>query len=242
MNSKTILGAVILATTVGLSITAAPRAEACGGAVWRDTVQRKAKPAPAVLVAKAEKEFDEGKRDAALKVALEAFPRLEKGEGATPVEARALRLAALATIRSGGNESVVGAKAPVSYMDYDYGKEVNIPARLTAAKSDDDRQARMAWAVKTLRTLHEKNATNVTYEGDLGEALAAMPGNEDEAFGILNKLAEKELLGSPEAYAALSRMRFQQGLVKASIEALQRCRMMSTTPASCGPDVSGTAS
>jgi predicted Zn-dependent protease len=239
--STVICGALLAATSV--MIVDASSAEACGGAVWRENVQRTVKPAPPILVAKAEKAFDEGKTEVALKTALEAYPQLAKATPSKdPIANRAIRLAALASVRSGGAQSVVGAKGPVSYVDYDYGKEVNIGAKLLPAKSDEERASRMVSALKALRALHDQSPDNVTMEGDLGEALAAVPGNEEEALEVLSKLADKDLLGSPQAYSALARLRFQQGLVKKSVEAMQRCNAMAGGADICGPAIPGTAS
>lgn len=213
-------------------------AEACGGEMFRESIQRSPKPLPPALVAKAEKSLDEGKGDAALKSALQAYPTLAKASpGKDNMMNRALRLAAMATIRSGGEQSVMGAKAPVSYIDYDYGREVNVPAKLSAPKNQEERAARLEWAIKTLRSLHEQNPSNVTVEGDLGEALATVPEHEDEALTKLSSLADKDLLGSPQAYSALAKLRFRAGLTKKSVEALQRCNAMSAKPGTCGPQL-----
>jgi hypothetical protein len=210
-------------------------AQACGGEIFRESIQRKAKPTPAALVAKAEKSMEDGKTEAALKTALEAFPKLEKAvAGKNAIENRALRLAAVAAVRSAGAVSVVGAKAAVSYYDYDYGQDVNVPAKLAAAKTDADKTARLEWAIKALRSVQTQSPDNPTVAGELGEALAATPGYEDEALAMLSGLSDKDLLGSPEAYAALARLRFSQGLTKKSAEAVSRCNAMTSKPAVCG--------
>lgn len=233
------LGWIMLASVAALApLAMAGDAEACGGEMFRESIQRSPKPLPPALVAKAEKSLDNGKSDEALKSALQAYPTLAKANpGKDAMMNRALRLAAMATIRSGGEQSVLGAKAPVSYIDYDYGKEVNVPAKLSAPKNQEDRAARLEWAIKTLRSLHEQNPTNVTVEGDLGEALASVPEHEDEALSKLSSLADKDLLGSPQAYGALARLRFRAGLTKKSVEALQRCNAMSAKPGTCGPQL-----
>jgi hypothetical protein len=232
------LGWMVVAAAVIAPFTAASRAEACGGAIWSENSQRQARPTPAALVAKAEKLLDEGKPALALASILEAYPKLEQGvRGNDPVATRALRISAVATVRSQGALSIVGAKAPVAYYDYDYGRDVNVPAKVVAAKTDVERAARMQWSIATLRALHTQNAGNTAVSGELGEALGAVSGNEEEALSMLTALSDQDLLGSPQAYATLARLRFQQGLTKKTAEALARCQAMTTTPAICGPRI-----
>jgi hypothetical protein len=235
------LGWIVALAAALAPLASVADAEACGGAIWRESIQRpKAKPTPAALVAKAEKHMEDGKGDLAVKTVLEAYPKLEKAQaGKDAMANRALRLAAIAAVRSNGTQSVVGAKAPSNYFDYDYGQEVNVPAKLAAVKTDEDRTQRLEWSVKVLRSLHEANPDNTTIAGEFGEALAATPGHEAEALSVLSQLSDKDLLGSPEAYAALARLRFQQGLTKKSAEALQRCHAMTNKPAVCGPQLPG---
>jgi hypothetical protein len=228
------LGWIALAALVVSPLAVVSDAEACGGAIFRES-RPTPKPSPATLVAKAEKQAEEGKTDAALKTALDAFPKLEKAvAGKNAIENRALRLAAISAVRSGGELSVVGAKAGASYYDYDYGRDVNVPAKLAAVKTDADKLARKEWAIKALRSVATQLPDNPSVKGELGEALAAVPGNEEEALTVLSELAEKDLLGTPEAYAALARLRFEQGLTKKSAEAVSRCNAMTNKPAVCG--------
>ncbi|NOU33447.1 MAG: hypothetical protein HOO96_36590 [Polyangiaceae bacterium] len=233
------LGWLVIAAAVVAPLASVADAEACGGAIWRESNERpKAKPTPAALVAKAEKSMEDGKGDVAVKTVLEAYPKLEKAAaGKDAMANRALRLAAVAAVRSNGDQSVVGAKAPVSYFDYDYGQDVNVPAKLQAPKTAEDRTARLEWSIKALRSLHEQSPNNPTITGELGEALAATPGHETEALELLSQLSDKDLLGTPQAYSALARLRFQQGLTKKSAEALQRCNAMTNKPAVCGPQL-----
>lgn len=228
------LGLLALAALALAPLAVVSDAEACGGEIFREA-RPTPKPSPAMLMSKAEKQVEAGKTDAALKLALEAFPKLEKATaGKNAIENRALRMAAVAAVRSGGELSVVGAKGGSSYYDYDYGRDVTVPAKLTIAKTEEEKSVRMAWAVKALRSVAEKMPDNPSVKGELGEALASVPGNEEEALTILSELSDKDLLGTPEAYAALARLRFAQGLTKKSAEALNRCNAMTNKPAVCG--------
>jgi hypothetical protein len=67
--------------------------------------------------------------------------------------------------------------------------------------------ASVNWSVGVLRALNAQHDNNPSYQTDLGEALAKHPRGRDEALMILNHLADKDLLTSAQAYAALARMK-----------------------------------
>lgn len=226
--------ALLAMSLVPLALAATPApADACGGAIFQERFIAP-KPTPPQLVAKGEKQLEEGSAQLALRQAKEAYTDLHKSTaGKDAIKNRALRLAAIATVRSGGELSVAPAQTASSKDAW--GDTV------TRAKPIDQstsaKQERLEWAIGTLRALSTNSPDNPSVEADLGEALSSVAGHEGEAFERLSKLADKDLLGSPTAYAVLARLRAQQGLTKKSIEAVQRCREMTRTPAVCGPDV-----
>jgi len=98
-------------------------------------------------------------------------------------------------------------------------------------------EARIVWAVETLAMLARKDADPAVLS-DLGEALALLPDQRDVALYILDTLAERDLVASPEAYAALSRLRGRAGRWDEAAFAFQRCRVMAVRPEStCGREL-----
>ena len=68
---------------------------------------------------------------------------------------------------------------------------------------------------------------------DLAEALAKVDSHKAEARGILEKLAKKDLIASPEGYAVLADLRQKAGDAKGQKLALQRCAAMATSQNVC---------
>lgn len=225
MPKKQLVWAALVAASVVSPLLVSGNADACGGAIFQGSFQRPtriirpgqaptSKPAPARLIAQAEKAFDEGRMADALRTAIEAYPNIATANPSNDVMMnRALRLAAVVTARSGGARSPSEARTP------------------------EQRAGRVEWAIRALRGLYQRNPSNVTLEGDLGEALAMVPEHEEEAHRRLSSLADRDLLGSAHAYSALARLHFSAGLTKKSVQALQRCSAIATKPATCGPQL-----
>jgi hypothetical protein len=189
------------------AFTGAPgTASACGTAVYREI------DSSAQLVAQAETALSEGKLGKAAAKAVQAYPALKIIKpGQVPLADRALRIIALANVRRDGNLSVAGFKG----------------------ESAADRAANLEWSIDALRGLNAKRANNPSYQTDLGEALAKVPAHHAEALKILGELATKDLLTSAEGYAALARLRAENGDNTARDEAVKRCEAMSKTPRLC---------
>ena len=64
----------------------------------------------------------------------------------------------------------------------------------------------VAWKLKT-----SARPNDPTVQADLGEALSKTEGGRAEGLKILQGLAQKDLMGSPHAYAALAKLRSQSG-------------------------------
>jgi hypothetical protein len=200
-----------------VAVAAAPgQATACGTAVYREIDDN------AALVAQAETALSQGKHAQAAIKAVKAFPALKIVKpGTLPLADRALRILALASVRSDGGITVGTMKGG------------------TAA----DRAANLEWSIDTLRTLSAKRGNNPSYQTDLGEALAKVPAHHDEARKILGELAEKDLLTSAEGYAALAHLRAEKGDAAAREAAVKRCEAMTKTPKICEtPAAAGAAS
>ncbi len=190
-----------------VAMAAAPgAASACGTAVYREIDSN------SQLVAQAEQALSDGKLNKAAAKAVQAFPALKIVKpGSVPLADRALRILALASVRSDGGLNLGGFKGNTA----------------------GDRAANLEWSVATLRGLNAKRANNPSYQTDLGEALSKLPGGQEEAKKILGELAAKDLLTSAEGYAALARLRAESGDAAARDEAVKRCEAMSKTPRVC---------
>jgi hypothetical protein len=104
-------------------------------------------------------------------------------------------------------------------------------ASMRAEGTTEHAYASLNWSVQVLRALDARHDNNPSYHTDLGEALAKHPRGRDEALMILNHLAEKDLLTSAEAYAALARMKAEGGDKEGRDALVKRCESMTKTPA-----------
>jgi hypothetical protein len=85
----------------------------------------------------------------------------------------------------------------------------------------------LRWAVQTLRDIDKVRNNDPAVQADLGEALSNTDKGKTEAFAILSKLAEKDLMGSPYAYVALAKLRQEKGDTAGAQAAMTKCKEMS---------------
>ncbi len=169
---------------------------------------------PAAEVAKSDTMLETGGNNSGVLATLsKPFPALR---GATPsakepLQNHALRNAALAVGRSNGAITGLRFKA-------------------------DESAANMSWAVSTMRGLLALRPTDASLEADLAEVLARTSAGKEEGFKKLSTLAEKDLIGSPQALGQLSRLRKEKGDLPGAKEAFEKCRSMTTPEQSqvCG--------
>jgi hypothetical protein len=198
-----------------LALTYASDASACGMSIRMDPTPQK--PTPVQEIARAEKALEGGQNLVAAKAVLGNFPRVRVATaGANPLETRALRVFALAVVRSNGtvNEKTAG----VGTQGTEWTPSANIE-----------------WAVQSLREIDAKRPNDPTVQADLGEALSKLPHGQGEALTILQGLAQKDLMGSPHAYAALAKLRSDKGDSAGAEAAIKRCEEMSKSPGVCKP-------
>jgi hypothetical protein len=180
-------------------------------------------------VASAEQALRDGRMVAAAGSVVRMMPEIRTtGFGRDPLIHRAMRILALATARFDGSVP--------------FQKEV--PFELLGSwrgKSGDDRSANLEWSIATLRRLNEHRANDPALQTDLGEALAKVDAHRDEALKLLGGLAEKDLVSSPEGYAALARLRAQTGDTAGRDAAAKRCAAMAQNASICGAVSSGGA-
>ncbi|MBX3205471.1 MAG: hypothetical protein KF764_10405 [Labilithrix sp.] len=210
------LVAVALALVpAALAVTYSTDASACGMSIRMDPTPQKATPVQEI--ARAEKALESGQSLAAAKAVLGQFPKVRVATaGANPLETRALRVFALAVVRSNGavNEKTAG---------------------FMKGAEDWTRTANLEWAVQSIREIDAKRPNDPTVQADLGEALSKLPHGQKESMTILQGLAQKDLMGSPHAYAALAKLRSEQGDDAGAQAAIKRCEEMSKSPGVCKP-------
>jgi hypothetical protein len=212
---KTLRTAVIaFAAAACCLVTAAPDALACGSAIRLDPTPQR--PTPVMEIARAEKALDGGSPVAASQAVLATFPRIRNATvGHNPLETRAIRVFALSLVRSEGTADEKRAHVPTV--------------------GEWTPKSNVAWAVQALREIDQSRPNDPAVQADLGEALAKTSTGQAEALRILQGLAQKDLMGSPHAYAALAKLRSEKGDLAGAEAALKRCTEMSKSPGICKP-------
>lgn len=213
MKSRPAFALLAAALTVA-SLAAPTPARACGMSVnlaqpMRPRKEVKPPPSPILEVAAAERALDQNQPLTAATKVLAMFPGVRALEGGRrPLETRALRVFALAVVRADGN----------------------LPG---AVGQGWTRAANLEWAVQSLKEIDASRPNEPSLQADLGEAMAHLPHLRGQALTMLDKLAQKDLMGSPQAYAALSRLRAERGDATGAAVAMKRCEGMAATPSVC---------
>lgn len=191
-----------------VGIASAPSAaSACGTEVFSQVDQS------AAQISRAEKALSEGQATKSAVGVVQAFPTIMKTKvGASPITDRALRIVALASVRSEGALSV--------------GKAIQ---GVTA----EDKEKNLLFAIDTLRGLDKRRNNNPSFQTDLAEALSKLPRFKGEALQILEQLAKKDLIASAQGYATLAQLRANTGDQAGRDGALKRCEGMTKTPKMC---------
>jgi hypothetical protein len=211
--------ALVMAAGLFASIgVASTPAVACGGE-WAPEVEIDHRIQG---VAFAEKQFDDGHALSAAATVIRVMPHVGTlNPHRSKLVERAQRILAVAIARGEGELSVA-KEVP----DYAQGKWLG--------KTADHRQANLGWAVETLRQVSKIKKDDTTVKTDLAEALAKVPAHQAEARQMLEDLAKRDLVSTPEAYAALAKLRSLAGDAKGQKLALERCAKMAKSIAVCG--------
>jgi predicted Zn-dependent protease len=177
-------------------------------------------------VARAEKDLEQGNYRAAAGAIIRMMPHVKslKAKKSSDIVARAQRVLAVATVRSGGQLDV-GREVPKFIQDTWLGD------------SKDDRRANLNFAVSTLTRVSELKKDDPAVQTELAEAMAQLDDRKGEAKALLEKLAKKDLIASPEGYAALAELRQKNGDQQGSLQAMKRCQQMSNGSTICGSGV-----
>jgi predicted Zn-dependent protease len=201
--------------TIAAGMAQALPAEACGDFYTEERPPPKPKPKPTAeeSIAIAEPAMLKEQPGVAAGALSEGFPDLKKtGMDAPRQKLKALRTMAVALARVDGALSTPGP----------------FYAATAAARA-----ANLDWSIATLRKLNEARPNDPVLQAELGEALAHVPAQHEEALRVLSALADKDVMGSAHAYAQLARLRASKGDLAGSREAARRCQAMATSPALC---------
>lgn len=223
MSTKTL--SVVRNVFLALGVTAAlgvaavsSDAQACGGA-WVPEVEIDYRIAG---MAMAEKSLEQGEYVAVAGSVLRMIPHIVTSKpGRDPIMGRALRALAVSTVRMDGALSKIDKELPYEMIGSWVGKKA------------EDRSANLEWSVQALRALNEQKKNDPALQTELGEAMSKVPAHQEEALKLLGGLAEKDLVASPEGYAALARLRNGSGDKSGSEQALKRCAAMAKSDSLC---------
>jgi len=164
-------------------------------------------------LANAEKALRDGKVAASAQSIVRMFPEIRTiNPGKDGMLGRAQRTLAIALVRTDGA------------IDLD---------PTWRAKTPEQRAQNIAWAVSSLERLRTQRKNDPAVDTDLGEALAKVDGRQEEARGILQSLADRDLMATPQGYAALGRLQHQAGNTAARDAAVQRCTAMAKDAEVC---------
>ncbi|WP_437830795.1 hypothetical protein [Sorangium sp. So ce1153] len=193
-------------------------AAACGGVEIMPAIDHRV-----MGVAQAEQALRDGRITAAAGSVIRMFPEIRRiSYDKDPLLNRAFRVLAVATARGDGALQVA-AEVPRELLETWGGASV------------DERRGNLDWSIRALRRLNEQRKDDPALQTDLGEALARSTEHRGEALKLLGDLAEKDLLASPEGYAALAQLRALAGDSAGHDAAASRCEAMAKSAALCRP-------
>jgi hypothetical protein len=219
MNKGFIFRMFVVVGAAACALAAPGRASACGGGDWEFVPAVDYRPKGLDV---SEKEIQEGKIHTAAARVIRMFPELRKAKlGVDPKIDRAYRILALASARSSGSLAV-DREVPRYIQDTWLGKTAS------------EQRANLDWSVATLRDLNAKKKDDPSLQSELGEALVKAGGHDAEALALLGKLADKDLLASPEAYGALAEARGRSGDSAGREVAIKKCEAMAKSKDACG--------
>jgi hypothetical protein len=216
LKKKHRIWAAALCACVGTAVLTDP-AQACGGE-WYPVMQVD----PRIHgVARAESALSSGKASIAAASVIRMMPHIKSLKAkAGSLVGRAERVLALALARFDGSLPL----------------EREVPREVVGSWLGDkpgQAQQNLAWSIAVLRRQADAKSDDVSLKTDLAEALARSPEHRAEARVILEELAGRDLVASPEGYATLAALRSASGDQNGQKLALQRCEAMAKSQAAC---------
>lgn len=211
MLSRRFVVSILALSAASFALSVGSHAVACGGE-WYPVIRVD----PRIHgVARAEKALNEGRTATAGASVVRMIPHIRSLDGTkTPLIARAERVLALAIVRNEGGLP----------------SEHEIPREVQATwlgKNAEERAANLSWAVSVLERQSDKKQDDPALLTDLGEAMAEVDGQRDAAREILEKLAKRDLVATPEGYRSLAELRRRAGDAQGETAALERCKALS---------------
>jgi predicted Zn-dependent protease len=209
MSSRLMVYSLALASAMFVTGSGSD-AKACGGE-WYPIIRID----PRIHgVAQAEKALNSGRLAEAGASVVRMIPHIKTLNGSkTPLIARAERVLALSLSRGEGalsNELAIPREVQDTWL----------------GKNAEDRSANLTWAVSVLKRQSDKKQDDPALLTDLGEAMARLEAERPKARAILEQLAAKDLVATPEGYRALAELRRLAGDSKGEHVALERCRAL----------------
>lgn len=218
-TNKFIRTTLAAAFALGVGFSAMPDAEACGGGWWPEEELIDHRVAG---VAQAEKDLEAGKYDAAAGAVLRMIPHIQGYtvvKTSDPIIHRAMRVLAVATARKDGK--------------LDIADEVPEQLQGWAGAESGEAEANVLAAVSLMKVVAEVKENDAVVESELGEAMAKVDAHRAEGKAMLETLADKDLLSSPEAYKTLAALRKADGDAQGEAAALESCQKMAADAAIC---------
>jgi hypothetical protein len=172
-------------------------------------------------VAQAEKALQSGKHLSAAASVLRMMPHIKTLKPKpSSLAGRAERVLAVALSRAGGALSV----------------QSEVPREVLGAWAgvkEGEATSNVRWSVEVLERQSESKVDDMALKTDLAEAMARVPEQRQRARTILEDLAKRDLIASPEGYAALAMLRSQSGDADGQKVALKRCEAMAKNQDAC---------
>jgi predicted Zn-dependent protease len=174
-------------------------------------------------IAQAEKDLANGNYHAAAGAVIRMIPHIKNYKSAQgdAIINRSMRVLAVAMARTNGDLTKISKE---------------LPDELHAAflgANESARKANVEWAVLSLKALREKKKDDATLASELGEAMAQLPEQKSGAKELLDDLAKRDVLTTPEGYRALAVLRAEANDEGGRSEALNRCKNMAKDASIC---------
>lgn len=224
ITTRTLFAAIAALSATG---TVVSNASACGGE-WYPYVEIEQIDYRPMVVGQAEKRIENGELQIAAGMIIRSMPHIKTLDpNKAKIVARAQRVLAVATIRNDG-VLPIGDELPKRIQDTWLGSTA------------EDQRSNIEWAVASLEKIAEAKKDDPSLQTELAEGLAKL-GDTQRARTTLEGLAQKDLIASPEGWAALAKLRGTAGDAAGRQAAMNRCTAMAKQPEMCVAAQTGNA-
>jgi predicted Zn-dependent protease len=224
ITTRTLFAAIAALSATG---TVVSNASACGGE-WYPYVEIEQIDYRPMVVGQAEKKIENGELQIAAGMIIRSMPHIKTLDpDKAKIVARAQRVLAVATIRNDG-VLPLGDELPKRIQDTWLGSTA------------EDQRSNIEWAVASLEKIAEAKKDDPSLQTELAEGLAKL-GDTQRARTTLEGLAQKDLIASPEGWAALAKLRGTAGDAAGKQAAMNRCTAMAKQPEMCAAGHTGNA-